>query len=137
MKIKSNLLILTATAALFANMAYAAIDSQSLADSYLANGYSYVEVQQGPTQTKVEAVNGNSTVEVIYSNVTGEILSQETQSTEDEYAGRTGVEIQTSEEDFLDDDENGDGENGGGYGGGDGDDENGGGNGGGYGGSDD
>ena len=116
MKLRSKLLMFTASAALFANVAYAAIDAQVLADSYLAEGYTFVEVKTGPTQTKVEAIKGETETEVIYSNETGLIISTETNVADAEYIGRVGVEIGSSDEDFDDsvdgdDDETDDDEN--------------------------
>lgn len=108
MKLRSKLLMFTATAALFANIAHAAINARALADDYIAQGYSYVEVKTGPTQTKVEAIKGDTQVEVIYSNETGEIISQETQAADADEIGREGVEIKSTDEDFEDSDDNDD-----------------------------
>jgi hypothetical protein len=105
MKLRTKLMMFTAAAALSANMAFAAIDGNALADSYLAEGYNYVEVKVGPTQTKVEAVKGSIKVEVIYDNATGEILKQETEAAGDDYVGRTGKEVEDDDEDFLDGDD--------------------------------
>ena len=110
MKLRAKLMIYTAAAALTAHMAFAAIDPQTLADEYIGWGYSYVEIKQGPTQTKVEAVKGDVKIEVIYDNASGEIIKEETEAAGD-YAGRTGVEIDFRDEDFEDnDDENDDDE---------------------------
>ena len=89
-------------------MAFAAIDPQVLADSYLANGYTFVEVKQGPTQTKLEALKGADVVEVVYDNGTGEIISQETQPADAEDLGRTGIKIKTTDKDFEITDDEGD-----------------------------
>lgn len=95
--------LMMTTAMIFAGgMAFAAIDAQQLADSYIAEGYTSVEVKQGPTQTKVEAVKGTSLVEAVYDNATGEIISQETQPADAEELAQTGVEIKTTDEDFED-----------------------------------
>jgi hypothetical protein len=95
MKLKSRLMLFTAALAFSASMASAAIDAQALADSYTAEGYTYVEIKQGPTQTKLEAIKGDVYVEVVYSNETGAILSQESQAVDPEDAAKTGVEIKT------------------------------------------
>jgi hypothetical protein len=112
MKLRSKLLMYTASAALFANVAYAAVDAQALADSYLAEGYTFVEVKTGPTQTKVEAIKGETEVEVIYDNETGDIISQESQAADADQVGREGVEIGSSDEDFEDSDDGDDGDDG-------------------------
>jgi phosphopantothenoylcysteine synthetase/decarboxylase len=104
MKLKTRLMLFTAAAALSANMAFAAINPQTLADSYIAEGYTYVEVKVGPTQTKLEAVKGDRMVEVVYDNATGDVINSEFQAADDDYVGRTGVEIDTSDKDFSDDD---------------------------------
>jgi uncharacterized membrane protein YgcG len=95
-------LMMTAAMIFTGQMAFAAIDPQALADSYVADGYTYVEVKQGPTQTKIEAVKGTSVVEAVYDNDTGEIISQETQTADAEEQARTGVEVRTTDGDFED-----------------------------------
>ncbi len=94
--------ILMTTAALFftGQMAMAAIDPQALADGYVAEGYTYVEVKQGPTQTKLEAIKGTVKTEVVYDNATGDIISQESQTANAADASQTGVEIKTTTRDF-------------------------------------
>jgi hypothetical protein len=96
--------ILMTTAALFftGHMAMAAIDPQALADSYVADGYTYVEVKQGPNQTKLEAIKGTVKTEVVYDNATGDIISQESQTASATDAAQTGVEIKTTTRDFED-----------------------------------
>lgn len=110
MKLRSRLMIFTAAVALSANMAFAAIDAQSLADDYIAQGYSFVEVKQGPTQTKVEAIKGTSKVEVIYDNETGAIVKQESDTADAEDQARTGTQVRTVDEDFADDESSDDDE---------------------------
>ncbi|OZA09668.1 MAG: hypothetical protein B7Y02_11655, partial [Rhodobacterales bacterium 17-64-5] len=105
MKLKSRLMLCTAAFALSSTIAQAAIDPNALASTYLADDYSYVEVKTGPTQTKVEAVKGSLVVEVVYDNVTGAILKSETGAVEDDYVGRVGIEIETVDEDFEDEDD--------------------------------
>lgn len=111
MKLKTKLMMFTAVTALSASMAFAAINPETLAQSYRAEGYTYVEVTVGPTQTKLEAVKGDRKVEVVYDNATNAIIKQEFEDADDDYVGRTGVEIETSASDFedgQDDDENDD-----------------------------
>lgn len=95
-------LMMTAAMIFTGQMAFAAIDAQQLADSYITEGYTFVEVKQGPTQTKIEAVKGASIVEAIYDNETGEIISQEIQAADAEEQARTGVEVKTTDKDFDD-----------------------------------
>lgn len=102
MKLKTRLMMFTAASALSANMALAAINPQALADAYVAEGYTYVEIKVGPTQTKLEAVKGNRKAEVVYDNATGDVIKQEFENAGN-YAGRTGVEIGSAGRDFEDD----------------------------------
>ncbi len=104
MKLKTKLMLFTAATALSATMAFAAINPQALADKYVAEGYTYVEVKTGPTQTKLEAVKGNRKVEVVYDNATGEVIKSEFEDADDDYIGKSGVEIDSSNKDFEDND---------------------------------
>ena len=95
-------LMMTAAMIFAGGAAFATIDPQHLADSYISSGYTSVEVQKGPTQTKIEAVKGASLVEAIYDNETGDIISQETQPADEEELARTGVDVSTTDSDFAD-----------------------------------
>jgi hypothetical protein len=60
MKLRARLLTYTAVIALSAGATFAAVDGNAIADQYLADGYSFVEVKVGltqnrkpPTQTKL------------------------------------------------------------------------------------
>ena len=112
MKMKTKLMMFTATAALSANMAVSqtAFSAEALADAYIAEGYTYVEVTVGPSQTKLEAIRDDRQVEVIYDNATGAVLKQEFEDADDDYVGRTGIEIETSDDDFEDDEDDEDDE---------------------------
>jgi hypothetical protein len=110
MKLKTRLMMFTAAIALSASMATAAVDPQSLADRYVAEGYSFVEVKIGPTQTKIEAVRGSRQIEVVYDTATGEIIEWEEEAADDDDLGRTGIEISREDEDFSDEDDNDDDE---------------------------
>lgn len=98
-------LMMTAAMIFTGHVAFAAIDPQQLADSYIAQGYSFVEVKQGPTQTKIEAIKDASLIEAIYDNVSGTIISQEIQPADAEELARTGVEIKMEDKDFVDTDD--------------------------------
>ena len=105
MKLRTRLLMFTAATALSVNMAYAAIDAEALAQSYITEGYTYVEVKVGPTQTKLEAVKGTRKVEVIYDNATNTVIKSEFEDAGDDYIGKTGIEIEDTDEDFEDGDD--------------------------------
>lgn len=108
MKLKTRLMLFAAAAALSVNMAHAAISGTDLAQAYLSQGYDYVEVKVGPTQTKVEALKGSAKVEVVYDNETGSILKQEQEVADGDDLGKTGSEIRTVERDFEDGDDDDD-----------------------------
>ena len=94
--------MMTAAMIFTGQMAFAAIDAQLLAEGLIAEGYTSVEVKQGPTQTKVEAVRGTSVLETVYVTATGGIISQETQPADAEDLAQTGIEIKITDEDFED-----------------------------------
>ena len=56
MKLRARLLTYTAVIALSAGATFAAVDGNAIADQYLADGYSFVEVKVGLTQTKIEGI---------------------------------------------------------------------------------
>lgn len=105
MKLRTGLLGLSTAITLFAGAAFAAIDGSQLADAYLAEGYDFVEVKVGPTQTKVEAIKGGIKVEVIYDNATLAILKREREVADRDDQGRTGSQVRTVNKDFEDDDD--------------------------------
>lgn len=79
--------------------------NRELVSRLQAEGYEFIEIKNGPTQIKVEAVRGSEKLEMIFDRETGEILKREIGRADAEYAGRSGVEIDTRKDDFLDDDE--------------------------------
>jgi hypothetical protein len=103
MNLKAKLLSYTAAIMLTTGAAFAAIDGNALADAYLADGYTFVEVKVGPTQTKVEAIKDGIKVEVIYDNETQDVIKREEEAADAEDAGRTGKEVRVVKRDFEDD----------------------------------
>lgn len=130
-------LLMSAAMILTGSMAQAQINPQALADSYVAQGYSRVEVTVGPNDIKVEAIQGMTEVEVIYDRATGAILARESGRASLRDMLSTGVEVRERNRDALrddddaegdddngsDDDEDDDDDNGGGRGGDDEDDD--------------
>ena len=100
MKLRTKLLCYTAAVTLSAGAAFAAIDGNQLANDYLSQGYTFVEVKIGPTQTKVEAIKDASKVEVVYDNETGAIVKQETEAVSGDDATQTGSEVTNVGQDF-------------------------------------
>ena len=70
-------------------------------------GYEYIEIERGQTQLKAEGVRGNRELEVIYDLATGQIIKQESGRADAEYIGRSGVEIDVANRDFVGDDRSG------------------------------
>lgn len=105
MKLKARLLCYSAAIMLTTSAAFAAIDGNALADAYLAEGYTFVEVKVGPTQTKVEAIKAGIKVEVIYDNETQDIIKREQESADDDEIGREGKQVRNVDRDFEDDED--------------------------------
>ena len=88
----------------------AAVSAQSATDSIISQyqnmGFQFIEVKEGITQTKVEAIMADGRkVEVIYDNATGRILKQENERASAAELRRSGVDIDRRNRDFLDDDD--------------------------------
>ncbi len=88
----------------------AAANAQATTDGIITMyedlGFQYIEIKEGITQTKVEAIMADGRkVEVIYDNETGQILKQETERADADEIGRVGIEIDQEDEDFLDDED--------------------------------
>jgi hypothetical protein len=70
-------------------------------------GYEYIEIERGQTQLRAEGVRGNRELEVIYDLATGRIIKQESGRADSDYVGRSGVEIDVANRDFVSDDRSG------------------------------
>ncbi|KNG95210.1 hypothetical protein [Pseudaestuariivita atlantica] len=93
----------TATAIILAgSVAMADSFSDRVIENLQAEGFTGIEVKNGLTQTKVEAVRGDRKLEVIYDRATGSILKQEWEAA-DANDLRDGVEVQSTSRDFVDD----------------------------------
>lgn len=99
---------LLATTAALAIAASAAM-SQSAADQIVAQlqgqGFTRIEIKEGPTQIKVEAIRGSTKVEYIYDARTGALLSSETSRVRAGDDTRPGIEVDRDRDDFIDDDD--------------------------------
>jgi hypothetical protein len=85
-----------------------AVDVDALVAEYQRQGATYVEVYQGLTQIKVEATQGNQTLEVVYDAATGDILYTERDPADADDMQRTGVEFNREDRDFTFDDDDDD-----------------------------
>lgn len=105
---KKLLLSTTAALAITASAAF----SQSIAEQVIAQlqeqGYERIEVKNGPTQVKVEAIRDGMKMEVIYDAATGEVIKQEVGPVDGDDDMTPGVSVDDDDEDFIDDDENDD-----------------------------
>ncbi|PRX37569.1 hypothetical protein SAMN05216257_101594 [Meinhardsimonia xiamenensis] len=66
-----------------------------------SQGFEFIEIKNGPSTVKVEAVRGATKLEVVYDRATGRIVKQETAPAGDD-AGRSGVFIRSRDDDFVD-----------------------------------
>lgn len=100
-----TLLATTAALSLLAGAAWAQSVGQSVTDQVVsglqAQGFTRIEVKEGPTQIKVEAIQGTTKVEYVYDIRTGDVLSQETERVDGDDDTRPGVEIDQEDEDFV------------------------------------
>lgn len=80
--------------------------AQSMNDQIISDlqskGYEYIEIKNGPTQTKVEAIRGTDKLEVVYDNASGSIIKQEREAAEQGEVGQSGVDISTRDDEFVD-----------------------------------
>ena len=100
-----TLLATTAALSLLAGAAWAQSVGQSVTDQVVsglqAQGFTRIEVKEGPTQIKVEAIQGTTKVEYVYDIRTGDVLSTETERVDGDDDTRPGVEIEREDEDFV------------------------------------
>ena len=105
---KKTLLSTTAALVLGAGIAFAQTSSDQIIADLQAQGFTRVEITNGPTQIKVEAIRGTEKLEVIYDAATGTIIKQEMETVGAGDDTTPGVEIDSESEDFLDDDDDDD-----------------------------
>jgi hypothetical protein len=101
-------LMLTVAMVFAGHMAFAAISPDTIATDLAAQGYTRIEIKQGLTQIKVEAIRGTEKLEVIYDIETGAVLKSETGEVYQGENTSAGVEISTEDHDFVDGDDNDD-----------------------------
>lgn len=105
MKLFNPILALAALAA-STHFASAEVSTQGIVDNLQANGFTGIEISVGPTQVKAEGYSPEGTkIEVVYDRATGEIQKQETRRMRPGETFRAGVEMDTEDDDFLDDGE--------------------------------
>ncbi|SFI62083.1 PepSY domain-containing protein [Jannaschia pohangensis] len=99
---KFNSILFAALLCLAAPAAQAQSTNDVLIERLQSEGYEYIEIKVGLTQTKVEAIRGTEKLEFTFDQATGEILKQEVERADSDEIGRTGVEIDRRDRDFVD-----------------------------------
>ena len=102
MTFKAKLMLCTAAFAFAGSMASAAITANDVVKSYQDAAYTYIEVKDGLTQIKVEAIKDGVKVEAVYDKATGDVLKTESHNVSAGEAGLSGVEVDTVSDDFAD-----------------------------------
>ena len=101
-----KLLLSTVAAVVFGT---GAVFAQSIAEQVVtqlqAEGYQRIEVKNGPTQVKVEAIRNGMKLEVTYDAATGEVLKQEVRPVEAGEDTTPSVRIEDDSDDDIDDDD--------------------------------
>ena len=92
---------LLAAAALLAGPALAQGITDQVVAGLQAQGFTRIEVKEGPSQVKVEAIRGDTEVEYVYDLATGALLSQETGRVDAGDDTAPGVEYDTEDRDFV------------------------------------
>ena len=99
---------ITLAAALPASAALAGFNLDARLAELQTDGYDRIEVEDGPTQTKIEAMRGNEELEEVYDEASGDLLERETEMPSDDDMS-PGVRITQVDKDFFgpddDDDE--------------------------------
>ena len=85
--------------------------AQSVADQVVAGlqsqGYTRIEVTEGPTQVKVEAIQGSTKIEYVYDRATRAILKQEVEAVDAEDDTRPGIQIRRGDDSVRGGDDDG------------------------------
>ncbi len=93
---------LTLTAALIlASQAALALTTDAVIDDLSRQGFSRIDVRNGATQMKVEAVRGTEKLEIVYDRETGAVLKQETGAVAPWDNTTPGVRVQERSRDFV------------------------------------
>ena len=98
---KKFLLTTTAVIGLIASAAAATPFTDQVVSGLQAQGFDRIEIVQGTTQLKVEAIRGTTKVEIIYDLATGAVLKQETETVVAGDDTTPGIEIDTEDGDFI------------------------------------
>ena len=100
---KNALLLSTALGMLTTAPLYAQSFTDRVVETLSQQGFQTVEIDNGPTQTKFEAVRDGTKMEVVYDRASGEILSQETEPFTGRLVEDQPIEVDSSTRDFVGD----------------------------------
>jgi phosphosulfolactate synthase (CoM biosynthesis protein A) len=78
-------------------------DADEIVRDLQSQGFTRIEVKNGTTQTKIEAIRGSEKVETVYDRATGAVIEREIERVDGDDDTRPGVEIRTRDRDFVDD----------------------------------
>jgi len=94
---------LTVTTAMFlGTSAWADAFTDQIVTNLQQLGYTYIEVKDGPTQVKVEAVQGGQKIELVFDRSTGAILKQQVGRSSFADRNKSGVEVDQTNRVFVD-----------------------------------
>lgn len=98
-------LTLATAVALATTSAHADAFTDAVLAKFQEREFDFIEIKEGLTQLKVEAIRGDQKLEVIYDRASGTILKQEQERADADEIGRSGVEIDRRSRDFIDEDD--------------------------------
>ncbi len=96
-----NRTFLLAAAFLLTGQAALALTAEQVVNDLRSQGYTRIEVRNGVTQTKVEAIRGTEKLEMVYDRATGAVLKSETEAVGLTDNTAPGVRIRNRNRDFL------------------------------------
>jgi uncharacterized protein Smg (DUF494 family) len=85
-----------------ANLPTGITSTDQIVSDLRAQGFTRIEVKNGLSQTKVEAIRGTEKVETVFDRATGEVIKQEVETVRAGDDTRPGVEIRDRDRDFVD-----------------------------------
>lgn len=90
---------------MWSGMTMAQSHTDNLVNALKAEGYTAIEVQNGRTQSKVEAIRGDRKTEVVIDRATGQVMKTETELASRSDQQRSGVSVRNRpDRDFVGDD---------------------------------
>ena len=99
---ESNTSTFTSTSSASAFVNTSSDNTDQLIRDLQDQGFTRIEVENGVSQTKVEAIRGTEKVETVFDRATGDVISQEVETVRDGEDTSPGVEIENRSRDFVD-----------------------------------